>query len=510
MEDEKLTIDEGGRAPSLRDFLVVAFRHRRLIVRSFLGILLGVFLSALFLPKSYEAQMKILVKRERLDPMVTSDRNPLPRMPSGVTEEELRSEVELLKSRDLLEKVIIACDLHLQDDDSLLASLFPTSWANEASPKSAVNNAVPQAVRRLEKKLKVAPMKKTNLIEVTYGSSDPQMAARVLTTLADVYLEKHLAVHRPPGASDFFKQQTERYEKKLAAAEGRVDEFNRSEGVILGEFQKEITLEKLIEFDGTLRETQAAIAEARKRIQALGSQAESTPSRHTTQVRTSDNPQLLGELRSTLLTLELERADLLAKFDPTYRPVQVVEEKIAQTRAAIAAAEKARLREETTDRNPAFDWVLAELPKAKTELAGLQARGAAIAQIIRTYDSKTLRLDQKGRVQRDLMRRAQATEENYLLYLRKLEEARISDALDEKRIVNVVVAEAATVPSLPSHRGWLWTLLFGGVLAGLVSMGLAFVSEYMDPSFRTPEEMRKFLNIPVLAAVPKTAGRRCF
>jgi len=102
-----------------------------------------------------------------------------------------------------------------------------------------------------------------------------------------------------------------------------------------------------------------------------------------------------------------------------------------------------------------------------------------------------------------LLRAAKAAEENYLLYLRKKEEARISEALDQKRIVNVALAEAATVPSLPSSPRWSWTLLLGGVLASLVSVGLAFVSDYLEPSFRTPDELQDLLNLPVLAAMPK-------
>ena len=58
--------------------------------------------------------------------------------------------------------------------------------------------------------------------------------------------------------------------------------------------------------------------------------------------------------------------------------------------------------------------------------------------------------------QDDLVRDVKTAEDNYLLYLRKREEARISDALDSKRIVNVSIAEAATVPALPTFgsAGW--------------------------------------------------------
>ena len=43
----------------------------------------------------------------------------------------------------------------------------------------------------------------------------------------------------------------------------------------------------------------------------------------------------------------------------------------------------------------------------------------------------------------------------------------------------------------------------GTLLATCVSVGLAFGAEYLDPTFRTPDELTSFLNIPVLAAMPQ-------
>jgi len=102
-----------------------------------------------------------------------------------------------------------------------------------------------------------------------------------------------------------------------------------------------------------------------------------------------------------------------------------------------------------------------------------------------------------------MLRAARANEENYLLYLRKQEEARISDALDRQRISNVLVAEAATVPFKPRGRSLL-VILLGGVFAAFASVMLAFVVDRWDPSFRTPEEVQDYLGTPVLAAFPKS------
>ena len=505
MEEELNLSDQNGngvRSPTTRDLLAIAFRHRRLMMISFLGILCGSILAAVLQPHRYEAGMKILVKRERVDPVVTSEASAQPQFAPGVTEEELNSEVELLKSGDLLEKVVLACDLQHPSN---------TAWSRVLAAISAQTGLrtpekdarIAKAVRTLEKDLRVVVLNKTNLIAVNYESSDPDLAARVLTALANLYLEKHVAVHRPPGAFDFFQQETQQYSKGLADAEARLVDFTHGGTVVSAQLEKEVALQKLAEFDATLEQTEAAIAETEQRVGMLQKQAVSMPTRMVTQVRNVDDALILSQLRSNLLTLELKRTELLEKFEPTYRPVQEVEAEIAQTRAALAVAEKSQLHEETTDRDPTYEWVREELTKAKADLAGLQARAKATALTVRSYQQNARSLEQKEIVQNDLIRTVKATEGNYLLYLRKEEEARISDALDRRRILNVAIAEAAAVPSLPSNHRSL-TVLFGALLATLTSVGLGFASDYLDPTFRTPDEVRSFLNLPVLATMPRS------
>jgi uncharacterized protein involved in exopolysaccharide biosynthesis len=503
MEGSNLSNQNGDEvhSPTLRDLVAIAFRHRRLVVLSFSGILLGAILVAVLQPNQYESGTKILVKRERVDPIVTAESSALPQFAIGVTEEDLNSEAELLKSRDLLENVVRACNLQ-RPSDSTWSSLLAVIKVNKTPQTPDTEVPIAKAVRTLEKKLDVEVVKKTNLIAVTYKSVDPELATRVLSALTNLYLEKHLAVHRPPGAYDFFQQETQQYGKGLADAESRLVNFTAGGTVVSAKLEKEVTLGKLAEFEASLRQTQAAIAETQQRIRILQEQSVSIPSRMVTQVRNFDDATLLSQLRSSLLTLELKRTELLGKFEPAYRPVQEIEAQIAQTREALAAAEKSQLHEETTDRDPTHEWAREELARAKSDLAGLQARADATAQTIRSYRVHAGTLEQQEVVQDDLIRTVKAKEDNYLLYLRKAEEARISDALDRKRIINVAVAEAATVPSLPSNQRSL-TVLIGLLLATLTSVGLAFASEYLDPTFRTPDEVRSFLNIPLLATMPR-------
>src|SRR5271156_1692346 len=94
---------------TLRDVVAPVFRQRRMVTLLFCGIFLGAILTVLLLPRKYEAQMKMLVNRERVDAVVTPNPDsPVAASPMTViNEEDMNSEVELLKSRDLLEKVVL-------------------------------------------------------------------------------------------------------------------------------------------------------------------------------------------------------------------------------------------------------------------------------------------------------------------------------------------------------------------------------------------------------------------
>ena len=76
----------GQPSPTLRDLLAVGFRQRRLIMHWFLGIFSIALLLALLLPKRYVAQMKILVRHERAESVVSAERESPVQWSTQVTE----------------------------------------------------------------------------------------------------------------------------------------------------------------------------------------------------------------------------------------------------------------------------------------------------------------------------------------------------------------------------------------------------------------------------------------
>ena len=488
--------------PTLRELVAVIFRHKVLIVSSFVAIFFGVVVVTYSLPKRFQTHTKILIKRERADPVMTPANNAQSFIAQDVTQEDLNSEVELLKSRDLLEKVVQTCGLHTTRSTAITDRIaeFLLSYGGEARGEEM---RIPRAVRRLERKLEVEPIAKSKMIEVRYESEDPRLAARVLETLSQLYLEKHLAVHRPAGALDFFEQQTTQYMKGLENAEQHLAQFSRDEGVVSIELEKDITLRKLSDFESLLREGQAQQAAVAERLKSLEAQAKATPERVTTQVRSSDNPFLLQQMKSTILGLELKRTELLAKYEPGHRSVQEVETQLVQARAALIQAETNLLRDETSDLAKTRIWLDEELARTRAELATVRARVSELARNVDEYQGRARQINRKEIAHQDLARAAKTAEENYLLYQRKQEEARISEALDRRRIINAAVAEAATVPAFPSSPNWSLNIILGLILAFVLSLGMAFTAEYLDATFRTPDEVEEYLGVTVIASVPR-------
>ncbi len=146
-----------------------------------------------------------------------------------VSEEDLNSEVELLNSDDLLRKVVLTTGLAGQSGASV-------DGGNEVN--------VAKAVRKLSKDLKIEPLRKTNVISVSYDARDPKTAEEVLKALAAAYTEKHLEVHHPVGEFKFFDQQMEQYKQGLNQAQAKLTDFTKGTGVVSAGLERDSALQQ--------------------------------------------------------------------------------------------------------------------------------------------------------------------------------------------------------------------------------------------------------------------------
>jgi uncharacterized protein involved in exopolysaccharide biosynthesis len=281
--------------------------------------------------------------------------------------------------------------------------------------------------------------------------------------------------------------------------------FTRKKRVVSAELERDLTLHKLSDAQASELDLESAIAESSERVHSLEARLRDLPERRVVAITNADNPQLQEKLKSKLLELELRRTELMTKFQPSYRLVQEIDQQIAQAKTAIEAEELKPLRDETTQDNPEFDWTHSEHLKSEVELQALQQKEAVLHEQVLAYRIAAQKLEENAVAQHDLEQNMKTAEEKYLLYSNKREEARIGDALDQDGVLNVAIAQQPRVPALPVWPLWAATC-FSFIGAFGLSTGLAFATDYFDPSFRTPEEVVEFLRSPVLMSLPARGG----
>jgi len=484
---------------SARDVAGVIFRHKLLICATFLLVAVGSGVMAFLVPNEYESRMKILVKNTRSDVPITPERttgSASTPFINEVSENQVNSEIELLTSEDLLKQVVTECGLY-KSDSSLLARL----GLKEVNRTQAAQ--VEEASRRLAKDLVITPVKKANIIDVKYSSSSPATAAAVLRKVQDLYLEKHLKLHRPPGTYDFFKTKADEYEGELQAAEKERSSFQQSMNVISLTQQKEQTVQKLAEAKSRLMETRAYLREVTDRIAKVEQQLQNLQPRIVTQSRTLPNQYSAERLNTLIVELQNRRTQLLTKFRPDDRLVKEVDQQIKTTRAALEKASNEIATEQSTGLNPLRQTLETELARGRVDQAGAEGRQEMLAGQVGQYEAQLSRLEDSTAAYEDLNRKVKQSEESYQLYKQKEEEARITDELDENKITNVSVAEAPAQPQLPVRPNRLLNLILGLVLGALLSIGSVFIVELMRDTVLTPRELEVLTGKRVLVSVPK-------
>jgi succinoglycan biosynthesis transport protein ExoP len=493
-------IDEGLPEFTLRDILSPIFRHKRLVISTFgFVFLLSILFAWLWVANYYATTVQILVQQDRSDPAVTAGQNAAVQTGKEITTDQITSEIALLQGRDMLRSVVITCGLADKGRSSLSDLFLPQDPVQRKAAK------VERAAASLGKALKVNTEKTSHVIEVKYGTlGDPETPACVLNNLSHLYFTKRLQLRRPPGASEFFAQQTDVYKKALANDEAQLTNFSNKEGVSAPDVLRTNMATNVANAEASLYQAHQAIAADEQRIKNDEAQLGSTKPRILTQQVTNADSSLLENLQANLLAAQVKRTQLTLKFEPTYPAVQEVDQEIAETQEAIKKAESMKYVNETTDRDNTYEFLREDLAKSKSDLASQQATASELLTSIQKMKRQMVDLDGKAVTQAALIREQKADETNYLLYLSKREQERSSDALDQRGIADVAIAVPPVVPVLPAYNPLL-AVIIGFVFALVVGLSSGFIAEYLDASFRTPAEVAEALHMPVLASVPKQA-----
>jgi len=483
-----------------RDSVAVTFRRRRLIRQAFVWSLLGGVLAVMLFGIIYESDSEIAVRPwTRTPATITADQSPRPTLPGdndGV-EEAINSEIELLTTDDILQHVVVTCQLQYGIPKWYTPAKL---WVYKTVP-GYWDQLIPKAVSKLNDDLEIDEVKSSNMLTLAYTSKDPKMASCVTRALTGFYLAKHNAAWRPQKMFDFFSTQTDDYKKRLYGDERAMYEWQKANDAVDSQTNMVISVNQAGNFLSNQRTTEAGEAANRGQLQSGDDQRTVLAPRMDTTQTVSDNYQLMAQLKASLVNLELQRTSLLVKYDPSYPLVKSIDTQIQEATQAIAEQQNQPVHDASTGPNPIVLYLDQVNAGNRIQLAGQAEQLKVEKDIVKEYKDEALAYDYKAMIQNDMQREVSAMQNNYLLYLTKREEGRMEDMLDKRQIDNVTIVKTPTVPVIPTFNPLVLVAL-AVVLAVIIAICLAFVVDYLDPSFRTPDEVQEFLDVPVFASIP--------
>lgn len=490
---------------SWNDFVTVLYRRRRLIARISVAGTVAVALIVIGLGPSYRAAATLMVTAERAR-SISSDAEALPTL-DRVTDEDLNSQAVLLGSRDLIRSVLARFRGTPNEPSRGLVSRL-TAWPLEAVDHLyRAMHGLPEVedferwVYATQRHLKIAPIKKTSLIEVSYKERgvDPVWTATFVNALVDEGLARHERVSQQSEAQQFFDEQQRLLNERVVVAEAARRAFYARENLDSVPEQRALWRSRLSELNMTLQVAESDLAVESARVSTLTSELRTHPKMIARESRMTQN-QAVQFIKPRILEKELERNELLSTYKDSSMKVRDVERELAEARRLLDA-EQTMLAEQTQAANPTYQTLELELAQAKTQTAAASARVTTLREQIQQVRTALEHLDEVAAEQARLEQEVGVAKDAFATYARKHEQARLSSALDASRLINVAVAQPAEVPFGPSRAYRVTLILLGALMSVAAAIGTAFVRDGIDPTLRGGADAERLTGLPLLAEV---------
>ncbi len=487
-------MEEHGSA-SLHDALLVVVRQRRLIGAVYAAILATAVASIFVLAPQYQASSKVLITSNRAQ-LSTSSERPSELIRTGlVGDAEVNSQLEILRSRDLIETVVRDLDGETSRDEGA-AGVIGVARKVLAAPIAVVGSvrrwfhraqdgadtALYWQVEKIRNAVEGTAVKNSNVIEIAFTGPDPAWARKFVDRLTAAYVDRQAKMQRETEAESFFTTQSDILRQKLGDSEAALHALREQTGALAGQ-QAEVH-QRLNEFNAELARTKVARGEQEQQVAYLEREERD---HHTGRAATPE-----------LLQLEAKRADLLGRYRPDSERVRDIDEQIQRLRAAVASY--------GAGAGDAARGGSANLTGARAGLFALKGKEEALVKERDEYHKQAEMLDAQDFELVRLERQVKLDEEAYLSYVRTAEQARLSNALEGAKMLRLSVVEPASLPLEPVSPKKMRILLFAllGGFAASVAVGLG--RDYLDSTVKSAEDVRRHAKLEVLAVLPKRTG----
>ncbi len=491
-----------------REIFAILLRRRSLILTVFVIGVTGVAALTWLRGPSYVAAAKIMVTSERAQMTVSPDADAKPVI-DRVTEQDLNSEVALLQSTSLVREVLEHYRGQLEAPDSgvghyLSAALrFPLELpgilyrhTHGVPPLTPFESWVQSTASRV----RVDTISKSNLIEVSFQSSTAKWASQFVNDLVNRHVERHAQFNKQSDARRFYEGQQRLLNTKMQDAEKELGDFYTREGFDSAPEQQAALRARLAQMETTRSTSATALAEAKARMDFLSNAIRQYPKSIPADSKLAGN-EGIQLIKARILALELDRSQALSAYAPTSVKIKQFDRQLEEAKRLLEK-EKANASVSPGAANPTYQSLEMDLAQTGAQKASMEARLTDLSSQIDAVRRKLEHLESIGSEQERLEQRVASAKTSYLTYLKKEEEARFADALDDSKIVNVVVVEPASEPVAPRPARAMTTLALGALLSLMAGVALAFLRDWLDPTVKSAVEAAALAELPVLADIP--------
>ena len=466
-----------------RRILYVLFKHKQLIGVIFILLILPMFLYLLFRPVYYLAAAKVLLNpsREFLNLSPTGVQNTVSLAP---TPEMINTEIQIIQSPELAER--LAAEIP-----------FPDNPNGKNRSEAQIRGDAGQ-IRGL---IAAKPVRAANLIQISVITDyDPEWAATVVNRAAELYLEQQIKVRKTQGVEEFYDEQEKRLRASLLKAEEELRAFQEREKIIDAPEEVKADLLALASFERSLKETDSLIRETEEKIPTLEEQLRQQKATISSNTNVTVNP-VYQQIRTKLTQLELERDSLLQRYTPEDRLVKDKLAEIEELRRKLSTVKETSVGSENISINEVHRRILNELLQARVQLRALNEKKIALTRQVASYSAAAADKKRKGFEYDRLLREVNTKKESLDLYKKRAEEARISDAMDERKFSNAYILERATLPLPRANRSAFLLMALAIVGAMGIAVAAAFGLEYLNKTLRNEDDIEEEIGLPVLATI---------
>jgi polysaccharide biosynthesis transport protein len=485
--------------PGLREYWLVIRRHMTLIVTIAACALLISAVAVFTVTPTYTANAMILIEPQA--PQVLDIKQLMVEPPTGEEHDYYKTQYALLRSRSLAAEVIHDLGLEqnpLFSDSGHPQGLFAMLWGgfgsrpgvtfsghessgrdNDTTEAFGVSSGVVDAYLA---RLNIQPEFDTRLVRISFGTPSRRLSTLVANAHAKAYVRQgmDLRAKATAAAQHFLEGKLVELSERVEKSEAALNSYRHDKGIV--EFstngKNEILLKRLEDLNSAL--TQAETAKIGLEAQAnLISQGDyySLPG-------VVSSP-MVEALKPQMASLEAQYASMASRYTLAYEPLAALKAKLDDTRVQLDQTVKQIVN------------------SVRLRYQAATAREKELSQQVDQEKARALALNDASLKDAILAREVDTNRQLYESVLKRMKEMGVAAAV---RASNVSVVDQATPPRFPSspRRGLVMLL---SVLLGLSGgVGIAFITEYLDDTLKTPEEVERLLRLPSLAFVPDMRG----